>query len=322
MKIALGLVAVALTAALCGGVARAQEFPTKPVRLVVGFPPGGLADIAARLLGERLTSVWKQQVIVDTRAGASGAIAADLVARSPADGYTLLVILTNHVVLPSVQPKLSFDPLKDFAPVSLMGSAPVMLMAGKKLPVSTMEELIALARSKPGELTYSTPGEGSIHHLSTELLDTSLGIKMVHVPYTGGAPAMMDAISGVVNLTVGSPAQALQQVQGGQLKALSISSAHRSPLLPNVPTVSETVMPGFSAGLWVGVLAPRGTPPALVEKINRDITAVLKTPDMNARMVGLGIDVIGSTPAEFSTFMASEMKRWNDVARKAGVKPE
>ena len=322
MRMTARLITAALTIALCGATVQAQDFPIKPVRLVVGFPPGGLADITARLLSERLTTVWKQQVIVDTRAGASGAIAADLVARSPGDGYTLLVILTNHVVLPSVQPKLSFDPLKDFAPVSLIGSAPVMLMASKKLPVNTIQELVALAKSKPGELTYSTPGEGSIHHLSQELLDSSVGIKMVHVPYTGGAPAMMDAISGVVNLTVGSPAQALQQVQGGQLKALSISSPHRSPLLPDVPTVSETVMPGFSAGLWAGVLAPRSTSPALVDKINADITRILKTPEMNTRMVNLGVEVIAGTPAEFSTFMASEMKRWNDVAKKAGVKAE
>jgi tripartite-type tricarboxylate transporter receptor subunit TctC len=322
MKLKMRLLAAGMVAALCSTAAMAQQFPNKAVRLVVGFPPGGLADIAARIMADKLTGVWGQQVIVDNRGGASGAIAADLIAHSAPDGYNLLVILTNHVILPVVQPKLTFDPVADFAPVSLMGSAPVLLMANPKLPVKTMADLIALAKSKPGTLTYSTPGDGSVHHLAQELLDSGLGIKMIHVPYKGGSPAMMDAIAGVVDLTVGSPAQSLQQVQGGKLRALSISSPKRSPLLPDVPTLSETVAPGFTAGLWVGVLAPRDTPKPIVDKINADITRILRTPEINKRMIELGVDVVASTPEQMGTYMGAEMKRWGDVARAAGVKSE
>jgi tripartite-type tricarboxylate transporter receptor subunit TctC len=299
-----------------------QHFPTKPVRLVVGFPPGGLADIMARLIAEKLTATWKQQVIVETRAGASGAIAGDLVARAPADGYTLMAILTNHVILPSVQPKLNFDPIKDFTPISLMGSAPVMILANPKLPVKNIQELVALAKSKPGTLTYSTPGNSSIHHLAIELMQSQLGIQMIHVPYTGGAPAMTDAIAGTVNMNIGSPAQAIQQIKAGQLKALTITSSKRSPMLPDVPTVTETVMPGFTAGLWSAILGPRNMPKPLVDRINADITAILKTPEMQERMIQLGVETIASTPDELGTFMVSEMQRWGKVAKDAGVTTE
>ncbi len=304
------------------GAVLAQDFPNKPVRLVVGFPPGGLADIMARVLAEKLPTVWNQAVVVENRAGASGVIAADVVAKSAPDGHTLLVILTNHVVVAAVRPKLSYDAFGDFTPVTQIGSSPLLLMANPKLPANNLAELIALAKTKPGVITYSTPGDGSVHHLSQELLNAAAGVKMIHVPYVGGAPAMMDAISGVVDLNIGSPAQALQQVEAGKLKALSYSGAQRSPLFPKVPTVAEAAIPNFSAALWGGVLAPAKLPKSVLTKINNDIRTVMNMPDVKEKMAKMGVDVVASPPDEFDRFIRSEFTKWSSVAKQAGVKAE
>jgi tripartite-type tricarboxylate transporter receptor subunit TctC len=322
MKIFSRVAAAVLFTCLAMPFASAQEFPSKPIRLLVGFPPGGLADITARVLSDKLGAMWNQQVVVENRPGASGLIAADMTAKAAPDGHTLLVILTNHVVVAAVQPKLPFDPVVDFAPVTLIGSSPLLLMSNPKLPVNSLAELITLAKAKPGTITYSTPGDGSVHHLSQELLNAAVGIRMVHVPYKGGAPAMMDAIAGVVDLTIGSPAQSLQQVEAGKLKALSFSGLQRSPLLPRVPTVAETTVPGFAAALWVGVLAPGRTPKALVSRIQSDISRVMNMPDVRERMVKLGVDVVASKPEEFDKFVREEFVKWGKVAKQAGVKAE
>jgi tripartite-type tricarboxylate transporter receptor subunit TctC len=302
--------------------AQAQDFPARTVRLVVGFPPGGLADILARVLADKLLSVWNQPVVVENRPGASGTIAADVVAKASPDGHTLLVILTNHVVVAAVRPKLPFDPIADFAPVSLVGSSPLLLMANPKLAANTLPELIALAKSRPGVLTYSTPGDGSVHHLSQELMNNAVGIKMVHVPYVGGAPAMLDAMSGVVDLNIGSPAQALQQVEAGKLKAISYSGEKRSALLPRVPTVAEAAIPGFAAALWGGVLAPGKSPKALVTRISNDIRQVMSLPDVRERMSRMGVEIVAGTPDDFDKFIRAEYTKWSDVAKQAGVKAE
>jgi len=302
--------------------AQSQTYPNKPVKLVVGFPPGGMADIVARELGERLSMVWKQSVIVENRPGASGTIAADAVAKANPDGYSLLVILTNHVVVAAIRPKLPYDSFKDFAPVSLVGDSPLVLMANPKLPVNSLAQLVSLAKSKPGMVTYSTPGDGSIHHLSQELMDSSLGIKMVHVPYIGGAPAMLDAMTGVVDLNIGSPSQAIQQIKAGKLKALSYSGLKRSPLLPEVPTVAETLIPGFHAALWAGVLAPAKTPKELVSKIQSDIKLAMSGPEIKEKMDKLGIEIITSSPEEFDQYLKSEFNKWSSVARQANIKSD
>jgi tripartite-type tricarboxylate transporter receptor subunit TctC len=302
--------------------AMAQDFPSKTVRLVVGFPPGGLADILARVLAEKLPALWNQPVVVENRPGASGVIAADVVAKANPDGHTLLVILTNHVVIAAVRTKLPYDALADFAPVSLVGSSPLLLMANPKLPANTLPELIALAKSRPGMLSYSTPGEGSVHHLSQELLNNATGIKMVHVPYVGGAPAMLDAMSGVVDLNIGSPAQALQQIEAGKLKALSFSGESRSALLPRVPTVAEAAVPGFAAALWGGVLAPSRLPKPLVARINADIRQVMNLPDVREKMAKMGVDVVAGSPEDFDKFIRAEYGKWSGVAKQAGVKGE
>jgi len=313
---------VACLAALVATGAVAQEFPSRTVRLVVGFPPGGLADILARVLADKLPTVWNQPVVVENRPGASGTIAADVVAKANPDGHTLLVILTNHVVIAAVRPKLPFDALADFAPVSQVGSSPLLLMANPKLPANTLPELFALAKSKPGVITYSTPGDGSVHHLSQELMNNAAGVKMVHVPYVGGAPAMLDAMSGVVDLNVGSPAQALQQVEAGKLKAISYSGEKRSALLPRVPTVAEAAIPGFSAALWGGVLAPGKSSKALVARISSDIRTVMNLPDVRERMAKMGVEIVASSPEDFDKFIRAEFGKWSGVARQAGVKGE
>jgi hypothetical protein len=303
-------------------LAQSQTFPNKPVKLVVGFPPGGMADIVARELGERLSMVWKQSVIIENKPGASGTIAADAVAKANPDGYSLLVILTNHVVVASIRQKLPYDSFKDFAPVSLVGDSPLLLMANPKLPANTLAQLVSLAKSKPGMVTYSTPGDGSIHHLSQELMDSNLGIKMVHVPYIGGAPAMLDAMTGVVDLNIGSPSQAIQQIKAGKLKALAYSGLKRSPLLPEVPTVSESLIPGFQAALWAGVLAPAKTPKELVNKIQSDIKLAMSGPEIKDKMDKLGIEIISSSPEEFDQYLKSEYSKWSNVARQANIKSE
>lgn len=281
-----------------------------------------MADIVARELGERLSLVWKQSVIVENRPGASGTIAADVVAKANPDGYSLLVILTNHVVVAAIRPKLPYDSFKDFAPVSLVGDSPLVLMANPKLPVNSLAQLVSLAKSKPGMVTYSTPGDGSIHHLSQELMDSTLGIKMVHVPYIGGAPAMLDAMTGVVDLNIGSPSQAIQQIKAGKLKALSYSGLKRSPLLPEVPTVAETLIPGFHAALWAGVLAPAKTPKELVSKLQSDIKLAMSGPEIKEKMDKLGIEIITSSPEEFDQYLKSEFNKWSSVARQANIKSE
>jgi tripartite-type tricarboxylate transporter receptor subunit TctC len=261
-------------------------------------------------------------VIVENRPGASGTIAADAVAKANPDGYSLLVILTNHVVVAAIRPKLPYDSFKDFAPVSLVGDSPLVLMANPKLPVNSLAQLVSLAKSKPGMVTYSTPGDGSIHHLSQELMDSSLGIKMVHVPYIGGAPAMLDAMTGVVDLNIGSPSQAIQQIKAGKLKALSYSGLKRSPLLPEVPTVAETLIPGFHAALWAGVLAPAKTPKELVSKIQSDIKLAMSGPEIKEKMDKLGIEIITSSPEEFDQYLKSEFNKWSSVARQANIKSD
>jgi tripartite-type tricarboxylate transporter receptor subunit TctC len=300
----------------------ADTFPNKPVRILVGFPPGGMADIVARALSDRLAIQWKQSVIVDNRPGAAGVIAADLLTKSPADGHTLLVILTNHVIVAAIKPKLPFDVLKDFAAVTLVGDSPLLLMANPKVPTNNLAELTSLAKAKPGTITFSTPGEGTVHHLSTELLSSNLGIKMIHVPYIGGAPAMMDAMSGVVDLNLGSPSQALQQIEAGKLKPLAYTGTKRSTLLPNVPTVAESGIPGFQASLWAGVLAPAKTPKALVDKIQSDIKQAMNTPEVREKMNKLGIDMINSSPEDFDQFMKSELTKWTSVAKQAQIKSD
>ena len=313
---------VGIALAALAGSALAQQFPTKPIRFLVGFAPGGSTDILARLVADQMTRTWGQQVVVDNRGGAAGLIAADLTAKAEPDGHTLLMAISNHVIAPSVYAKIPYDTINDFAPVSLVGTSPFMVLANAGLPAKNLQEFIALAKSKPGQLNFATPGVGSIQHLSNELLNTMAEIRMVHVPYKGGVPALTDTIAGITAITFITPAQGLPQVKAGKVKAFGISSASRSPLLPDVPTLAESGVPGFEATVWFGVLTQARRPRPIINKLHAEIARMLATPEMRERMAQLGIDVVGGSPEQLGETMREDLKKWSAVAKQAGVKPE
>ena len=308
--------------AVLAGSAQAQQFPTKPIRFLVGFAPGGSTDILARLVAEQMTRTWGQQVVVDNRGGAAGLIAADLTAKAEPDGHTLLMAISNHVIAPSVYAKIPYDTINDFAPVSPVGASPFLVLAHAGLPAKNLQEFIALAKSRPGELNFATPGVGSIQHLSNELLNTMAEIKLVHVPYKGGVPALTDTIAGITAVTFITPAQGLPQLKAGKVKAFGISSARRSPLLPDVPTVAEAGVPGFEAIVWFGVLTHAKTPRPIINKLHAEIARMLAVPEMRERMSQLGVDVLNGSPEQLGEMMRDDLKKWSAVAKQAGVKPE
>lgn len=302
--------------------APAQQFPTKPIRFLVGFAPGGSTDILARMVAEQMTQRWGQQVVVDNRGGAAGLIAADFTAKSAPDGYTVLMAISNHVIAPSVYAKIPYDTINDFAPVSPVGASPFLVLANLALPAKNLQEFIALAKSKPGQLNFATPGVGSIQHLSNELLNAMAGIKMVHVPYKGGVPALMDTIAGAAAVTFITPAQALPQVRAGKIKAFGISSVKRSPVLPEVPTVAEAGVPGFEAIVWFGVLTQVKTPRPIIDKLHAEIARMLALPETRERMAQLGVDVLNGSPEQLGKMMRDDLQKWSAVAKQAGIEPE
>jgi tripartite-type tricarboxylate transporter receptor subunit TctC len=310
------------TLAVSAGHAPAQNFPSKPIRFLVGFAPGGSTDIMARIVAEQMTLTWGQQVVVDNRGGAAGLIAADFTAKSAPDGYTLLMAISNHVIAPSVYAKIPYDTINDFAPVSPVGASPFLVLANVGLPAKNLQEFIALAKSRPGQLNFATPGVGSIQHLSNELLNTMAGIKLVHVPYKGGVPALMDTIAGAAAVTFITPAQALPQVRAGKVRAYGISSLKRATLLPEVPTVAEAGVPGFEATVWFGVLTQVKTPRPVINKLHAEIARMLALPDVRERMAQLGVDVLGGTPEQLGKMMRDDLQKWSAVAKQAGIKPE
>jgi tripartite-type tricarboxylate transporter receptor subunit TctC len=301
----------------------AQVFPVKPVRLIVTYPAGGPADIAARALAQKLAEAWGQQVVVDNRAGAGGIIGTELVAKAAPDGYTLLHgTAAGLVINPLLRNKLPYDTLRDFAPVSMVVIVPQLLVTHPGVPASTLKELIALAKSQPGRLNYASVGVGSPNHLGMELLKSMAGIDMVHVPYKGAAPAMADLMAGQVQLAFNGMASVVPQVAIGKLKAIAIGSAARSAAAPEVPTVAEAGLPGFEYTAWNGNFAPAATPRALVAAISSDIRKALAAPDLVQRLSSLGSEPGGSTPAQFAAFIREDHVRWSRVVKSIGLKPE
>jgi tripartite-type tricarboxylate transporter receptor subunit TctC len=309
---------------LCVGPAplTAQDFPNKLVRITVGFVPGGGADAVARDLGARLQDVWGQSVIVENRAGANGTVATAALAKSPPDGYSLMLTLSSHITNPMLYQNLPYDVMKDVIPVSLVASSPLVLVANPSFEASDVKSLIALAKAKPGAIHYATPGTGSIHHLSIELLNSLTGIKLVHVPYRGGAPAMTDVLGNQLPLTISSTVQVLQLVQSKQVKPLAVTSAQRTEVLPDVPTFAEEGVGGYESELWFGLIAPAGTPQAIVSRINRDVARIVQSPEMRQRFAIQGARPIGSTPEEFAQFLGQEQVKWSRVVKEANIKPE
>ncbi len=299
----------------------AQEYPDKPIRFIAGYPPGSASDTLARILGQKLTEVWGQQVVVDNRPGAAGNIAAEVTAKASPDGYTILLVATNHAIVSSLYRKLPFDPIKDFTPVGLVSTAPTILVVHPSLPVKSVSELIKLAKAKPGQLSYGSSGSGATPHLNMELFKSITGVNIVHIPYKGIPPALTDLLGGQIQMMFSTMAPAMPLVKSGRLRALAVSSLKRSPAAPDVPAMSETI-PGFEAESWQGVLAPAGTPASIVGKLNATIVKIVQMPDVHQRMVDLGYNPVGSSPNEFAAFIKSEMVKWAKVVKASGARAD
>ncbi len=313
--------ALAAVAVLSSPPAQAQNWPVKPIRLVAGFAPGGISDILARVVGARLGDALGQPVIVENRAGAGGTIAADFVAKSPADGYTLFLAVTaTQSIAPYLYAKLPYNPFTDFAPIAMAAITPVLLVVHPSLPVRNVKDLIALARGKPGELNYASTGTGALPHLTTELFSLRAGIRMNHVPYKGGAPAMLDLVAGQVSLMFDNIPTAIAQVRAGKVRALGVAQAKRTPAAPDIPTLAEAGFPGFEVTSWQGFLAPAGTPAAVVNRLNAEILRVLAQPDVRERLTAQGIEIVTSTPQELAAIIKRDAEIWAKVVKATGAR--
>jgi tripartite-type tricarboxylate transporter receptor subunit TctC len=299
--------------------AQQPAFPSRPVKIVVAYPPGGPNDTIARVIGQRLGEVWKQSVFVENRPGASGIIGSELVARAPADGYTLMLGSITHAILPGLNHHLPFDPINDFAPVSLVGAAPMLVVVHPSVPATNVKELIELAKSRPGKLAYASTGNGTSIHLVTEMFKREAGVDIVHIPYNGSGPAMTALISGQVQMMIEAMPSALPQVQAGRIRALAVTSPKRSPFAHDLPTVSEAALPGFDGGIWWGVLGPAKMPTALTNAIAVTVNQALHAPEVRDRFAVLGIDPVGTLPAQFAKVIRSDAERYARVIREAKI---
>ena len=305
-------------------VTLAQDaFPNKPVRIVVPYPPGGASDVTARLLGQKLSELWNQPVVIDNRPGANGILALEYVAKQAPDGSTLLMAnLGPNAINAAVYSKLPYDSIKDFAPITFTTLVPQVLVVNPALPAKNLRELLDLARAAPGKLNYGTGGNGSANHLAVELMANMGGVSLTAVPYKGDAPAMTDAMSGQVAMTLPTVVAALPNIKAGKLRAIAVTTQTRVASLPDVPTMQEAGLAAYESSSWGGVMAPGGTPPAIVNKINTDIVRVLRMPDIQEKLAGLGATVVAQGPAEFATFLQSEIKKWDGVAKRANIRLE
>ena len=316
-----GLLAASLLLAMSGNAARAQgDFPTKPIRLVVGFTPGSVADITARVLGNRMGQILGQQIVVENKTGAGSNLAAEFVARAPKDGYTLFLPGSANIANATINPNLPFDIVKDFAPIGLVNAAAVILVVHPSLAVNNVQELIALAKSKPGELSYASTGIGSAPHFSGELFMQRTGTKLVHVPYQGSPQAATDLLAGRVQVMFSPATAVISLVQDGKLKVLASAGSKRASILPDVPTMIESGMPDFDTAIWFGLMAPAGTPREAVDKLARALREAVKSPDVVAAWRPQGVDPLDGGPDELARLIASELKRWGAVATAAGLK--
>ena len=302
---------------------RAQSYPSKPIRLIIPFPPGGSTDILGRSLAQKLSEAWGQQVLVDNRGGAGGTIGADLAAKAPADGYTLLM---GHIgtlaVNVSLYPKLSYDPVRDFAPVSMVALVPNVLVVHPALPVKNVTELIAYAKANPGKLNYSSGGNGSAAHLAVEYFKLQTKTEIVHVPYKGTGPSVTDLIAGQVSMTMTGAPAVMPHVQSGRIRALGVSSPQRIPALAQIPTVAESGVPSFDATQWYGVVAPVGTPKDIVARLNAEIRKIMQSKEMLERLNTEGAISAAGTPEQFDAYIKSEIARWGAVVKAAGMKAD
>lgn len=309
-----------ITAVLAGNTARADDYPSHPIHLIVPYSAGGSADGTARVIANQIGKDTGQTIVVENRGGGASIVGTEFVNKSGPDGYTLLLGQSGPISInPAVYKNLPYDPVKDFAPISLTSTYPYIMVVNRSLGVKTLQEFVALAKSKPGALNYGTTGVGASNHLLTELFDLKAGIKMTHIPYRGTALAVADLVAGQVQVVFSDPISALQLVHSGMLVALAVTSKDRSPVAPDVPTISESGYPGFDIVAWHGILAPAKTPPEIVAKLNAEIVQALKNPDTKAQLENQAIQVVGSSPQEFASFIKQDLAVWKDVAAQAKI---
>lgn len=295
--------------------ATAQAWPAKPVKMIVTYPPGGTVDVVARVIAPKLSARLGQPVVIDNRAGAGGAIGGDLVAKSPADGYTIMLDASNHSQNPALRSKMPFDTLRDLAPVSLLVRVPNVLVVNPSATITGVKDLITQAKAKPEHINYASSGNGSAQHLSAELFSAMAGVRMTHVAYKGGGPALTDVMAGQVPVFFASLASSLQYIQGGKLRPLAVTGKARSPVMPQIPTVAESGLAGYEVYEWNGVFVPAGTPAAVVDRLSKELAAVVRDPEVRTRLEGMGAEVIGSNPAELDAFRRAEIAKWTQVAK-------
>jgi len=304
---------------LCA-LAQAQSYPSRPIRYIVPQAPGGSSDTLARVLTQRVAQGLGQQIVIDNRPGATGVIGGELAARANPDGYTLLQVATSHATNPAMQARLPYDTLRDFAPISLLSQQPNVFLVHPSVPVRNVKELIAYAKSKPGQLNYASSGTGGSQHLAGELLKSMAGIDITHVPYKGSPPALVDVIAGRVPLMSSTMPPALPQIKSGKVRAIAVTSAKRSPALPDVPTVAESGLSGYEAIAWQGLVAPAGTPKPVISRLNAEFVNALKQPEIVAKLNEQGFETVASTPEWFAQYTRTEIAKWSKVIKGAGIK--
>jgi tripartite-type tricarboxylate transporter receptor subunit TctC len=317
---AAGLISIAL--AVSSGTALAQSFPHKAVRMVVPFPAGGSTDIVGRTVAQKLSEMWGQPVVVDNRPGGGTSIGTDAVAKAAPDGYTLLVTPAPFTINPSLLAKLPYDALADFAPITLINTTPLVLVVNPGVPAKSVKELIALAKSKPGKLNYGSSTIGGSNHLAGELFNAMAGVRMVHIPYKGNAPALIDLVGGHIDLIFNGVTSALPLIKGGKLRALAVTSMQRSNAMPDLATMDEAGIKGFEAVAWNGLGAPAKTPREIIARINSDVIKIVRSPELKERLTAEGSDPVGNTPDQYAVFLRNEIEKWAKVIKLAGVKAE
>ena len=319
----LGAVLVGFALAPAPAVAQGgAAYPSRPLRFVVPFTPGGSNDIFGRVLGQRLSESMGQPVLIDNRPGAGGLLGAGIVAKAPPDGYNLMIHSTSFTTNVALQPKLAFDPLRDIAPVTQLGAGSLLMTVAANSPVRSMQELIAAARARPGALNYGSSGTGGVNHLATEVLNRMAKIDTVHVPYKGIGPAVADLLGGQIQLLLSGIPNVMPQVKSGRLRPLAVSTARRSPFLPDVPTMAESGVPGYAVTLWWGLFAPGGTPRPIITRLNAEVARILESAEMRERLAAEGAEPTPMTPEAFARIVREEIEFWRRIAREAGVKPE
>jgi tripartite-type tricarboxylate transporter receptor subunit TctC len=313
--------AFGLGLAMLAALAHAQAWPSKPIKWIVPFAPGGTTDILARTVGEKLTIALGQPVIIENKPGAGGGVGADFTAKAAPDGYTIMGgTISTHAINASLYNKLPYDPVKDFVAITLIARVPNMLVVNPSIPANNVKELIALLKANPGKYSFASSGNGTSQHLSGELFKTMAGVDMQHIPYKGSPPALQDVMGGQVAMTFDNITTAWPLAKGGKLRALAVTTAVRSDVAPEVPTLAESGLPGFEVGSWQGVFAPAGMPPEIVKRLNAEIVKILKLPDVNEKLVGLGAQPVGNTSEEFTVMVKAEVVKWADVVKRSGAK--